>query len=183
MSTAIFQGLMPIYHQQCCNPHVHLGTHPDGSPTLSHSYFLVDDCYNLIDRRRPPFYYRAQHSWRLPSTWWTRASCWAGRWTRTGSASCRRPQNGCRCVLCWRSLVQHLLTYPQSAHAIYPAAPDLCTVCMPSARTLSVCSWQSGVVLMEAVTCMYMLQGLIADGCSHLRGINTLIKEANSRQH
>lgn len=27
------------------------------------------------------------------------------------------------------------------------------------------------------------LKGLIADGASHLRGINTLIKEANSRQH
>lgn len=27
-----------------------------------------------------------------------------------------------------------------------------------------------------------LLQGLLADGTSHLRGINTLIKEANSRQ-
>jgi hypothetical protein len=40
-----------------------------------------------------------------------------------------------------------------------------------------------GDTLMSEGSLVLLLQGLIADSCSHLRGINTLIKEANSRQH
>lgn len=57
-----------------------------------------------------------------------------------------------------------------AAFACHPH--ELCSVC---GCTL--------VLMMGSVTSVYALQGLIADGCSHLRGINTLIKEANSRQH
>jgi hypothetical protein len=74
--------------------------------TLNRTHAIHKWRCGVCDVCLPSFHHRAPHSWHLPSTWWTRASCWAGRWTRTGSASCRRPQSGCKCVFHYGSLSQ-----------------------------------------------------------------------------